>query len=389
MFSLDRQIIVPDPTAEYFCLIFTWVRRHRYRLVMFKWFRKDTDVKSLEKELANLASRVTKHEASLSRFRASARRYKGAITLYGILFYVIYFAVWIAFLARKTQDTRRWTIETLPVVGIPIIIYLLRSVISTYYDRRIATEESSLDSLKLQQKEKIEEFKTKTDFYTTKSLIDRYSNTENDTAGTPGNNKSKSIVGSPVTGTKVQHGSVVSSPQQIQHQLHQSPRLATQSQMTPQRQQQSLLGTVPTPSSLSGTPKTTTKQEPPRIAEFAPNAEAHNVAADRHWYDRLLDVVIGEDEGNDKSRHRLEQTIRTKDEKITGLELEILRLQKLVNAPKEISDSPAEAMPEKHSSTKIEPIVVEQQASGRDDSASTAKPRKSNRRTNTTEQSRD
>lgn len=311
---------------------------------MFKWFRKDTDVKSIEKNLELIASKITKHEASLSKLRANGRRLKGAVTLYGVLFYAIYATVWALFLAKHTENKRKWLLETLPVVGWPIGLYVIRNGISTYYEKRISSEESTLASLQLQQKEKIEEFKTKTGFYTTKSLIDRYSAPDTSSSPRAANNSASS---SPIANKKQSPVSLQQEQRLQQQQMRSSPRLQTQSQITPQRNiPQSLLGTVPTPASLSGTPAKRQAQGPPFTAEFAPNADAlppQESQRDRHWYDRMLDVIVGEDEGSDHSRYKLEQKIREREERIAGLELELLKLRKSVDLPP--SDEP-EQQPE-------------------------------------------
>lgn len=314
---------------------------------MFKWFKKETDVQALEKELASLATKVNKHEASLSQFRSNARRYKGAVTLYSVLFYAVYLAIWAAFLARNTHARSRWMMETAPIVVVPVMIYLLRSAVASYYTQRISTEESSLEILKSSQREKIEEFKTKTNFYTTKNLIDRYSGGGDvQPASTPESKKSAIPVGgSSSSSNRKETAQHAESPLQLRGQ---APRLQPQSQFTPQRMNHpaALVGTVPTPPSLSGSSiQQRQVQDMPRIAEFAPNADAHqstssgsgNGNGDRHWYDRMLDVIVGEDEGSEKSRYHLERTIREREETITHLELELIKLRKMAG----VSASPS------------------------------------------------
>lgn len=299
---------------------------------MFKWFRKDTDVKSLEKSLEVLASKINKHEALLSKLRANSRRFKGAVTLYGILFYAIYLAIWALFLARKYTDRRKWIFETLPVLIGPFLLYIIRNAISSYYERRIFNEEATLDTLRSQQKEKIEDFKNKTGFYTTKNLIERYSTSENTSSPrvASGSAANSPAVSKQSTPNSTQQRQV---KQQVPQQAMSSTRLQSQSQITPQRPiPQSLLGTVPTPASLSGTPTRAMQQEPQRTAEFAPNADALPTEhRDRHWYDRMLDVIVGEDEGSDHSRYKLEKKVREREERIAGLELELLKLKKMLD----------------------------------------------------------
>lgn len=340
---------------------------------MFKWFRKDSDVKTIERYLELITSKITKHEATLSRLRANGRRYKGAITLYGILFYAIYFIIWALFLAKNSTNKRKWALETLPLIVAPFVLYVLRNGISSYYARRVSNEELSLQDLQAQQKEKIEEFKTKTGFYTTKSLIDRYSASE----GSPRDATTNSTSSSPLATKKLNPKASkndLTSPRLPQ--MRSSPRLLTQAQITPQRNfpPQSLLGTVPTPSSLSGTPQKNSQPQLSPTAEFAPNADllAATQARTRHWYDRMLDVIVGEDEGSDQSRYKLEQKVRERDERIAGLELELLKLRKVAN------QSPEE---EHHSAPEITMEDSKIESSGVAVRSAQPKIRKSKRRT--------
>lgn len=322
---------------------------------MFKWFRKESDVKALEKDLASLASKINKQEASLSQLRANARRFKGAITLYCALFYAVYFAIWLLFFARNTVHGRKWMFETLPVVLGPVVIYLFRSSVAAYYQRRLTSAEGTLDTLKSQQKEKIEEFKTKTDFYTTKSLIDRYSGADTASQKIQGPKVVSSKPLQPDTPTNLQKPL---QADRVQQGNSSSPRFLPQSQLTPQRMNPaSLVGTVPTPASLSGTP-VRQYNEPPKIAEFAANADAPTHHVERHWYDRMLDIIVGEDEGNESSRYKLEHRLRERDEKIAGLELELLKLRKVAESQEVPEQESKSNTPEKHSTDSSEKQVT-------------------------------
>ena len=53
-------------------------------------------------------------------------------------------------------------------------VYTLYKLIESYYSRRIENEESILEALRAEQRQKVEELKEKTNFYSTQSLLDRY-----------------------------------------------------------------------------------------------------------------------------------------------------------------------------------------------------------------------
>lgn len=290
---------------------------------MFKWFKKESDVKGLEKELAAIANKINKHDAYVSSLRSTSRRYQGALTLYGVLSYVMYLMVWILIYMKDRSDTRKWFLHTLPIVLVPLVIYGLRRFLSEFYTRRIGNEETSLQSLRSTQKEKIEEFKAKTDFYSTKSLIDRYS----------GENPASSAPATPLKAKPAPNtGSIL---RDNAGSAGQSPRLSTQSSITPLKSTpRSLQGTIPTPSSLSGTiNQSDVIQSHHTTEEFAPNAgPVHSGALTTHWYDRILDVIIGEDEANQHSRYQLEQKLRSRDEKISAMEVELMKLRQMTKS---------------------------------------------------------
>ena len=256
--------------------------------------------------MTDLATKIAKYEVDLSRYRSDSRRIRGAVTLYGVLAFVAYTAVWALFFARDRSDGRLWLERAVPVVAIPVVVQLVRSALDLFWGRRIDGAESALQSLKVQQRDKVEQFKDKTDFYTTKSLIERYESTQS----TPG---AKSVGEKPGTESA---GSKRGTPSRAQV----TPQVTPQG--TPQRRvnDRSLEGTTPTPQHLSGVvPRVTV----PHPIEQPPPPQ-------RIWVDRVLDVIVGEDESQPSSRFQLERKIRERDEQIHKMELELIRLRSAI-----------------------------------------------------------
>lgn len=267
--------------------------------------RQDSNTKTLEKELADLSNRIAKHEVDLSRYRSAGRRMRGAVTLYGVLAFVAYLAVWALFFARDRSDTRLWVERAAPVIVIPSILYLVRAALDLFWGRRVDGAETALEALRTQQRDKVEQFKTKTDFYTTKSLIDRYESPKGKSGASEGKEAKANT-----TPRRSQPTSQQGTPKN-----------------TPQRQvlQKSLEGTTPTPQRLSGVGAVQRQLPAQHAAEQSPPPPSEPVP--QFWYDRVLDVIVGEDDSQPTSRFQLERKVRERDERIQKMELEMMKLK--------------------------------------------------------------
>lgn len=138
---------------------------------------------------------------------------------------------------------------------------------STFYKRRERFEEASLKKLKAKQKAKVEELKKKTSYYTTRNLIERFDESRRDakTTGASPRNKGELRLrnGQPLT-----HRPSASTP---------NARIAPSTRPVP----------VQTPSGHFRPP-------PPEAKPY-----------ERHWYDRLVDVIVGENEASPNSKYAL------------------------------------------------------------------------------------
>lgn len=187
-------------------------------------------------------------------------------------------------------------------------IYLVRLGLTTYYDYRISKVQAYMNDLQKQRDKTIDKLKTATKYNTTQQLLDKYGGSPSPKVisggtpsrkSTPGQNMNTPKGGRtgfapPPTANIPGRNTSTSAPNTPQrlvldprYRPGQSPPLSAGAAVAPAQQQ-----------ALS-----------PRgdSAEFAPNAFSaapQYVQADSgsRWYDRLLDVLLGEDETLPRNR---------------------------------------------------------------------------------------
>ncbi|BFZ61328.1 hypothetical protein YB2330_002393 [Saitoella coloradoensis] len=154
---------------------------------LWPWKKED----DYEKILSELATKIQKHDTALSLYHARLRRYRALWTFYSIIAYVIYVVLFVLVVGKRPDAREEWSAwakkASVILVG-PGVVYGIRNALGVYYSRRISSEESQLLSLRSQQSSKIEELKTKTNFYSTQSLVQRYENAAAAANGTPPKN---------------------------------------------------------------------------------------------------------------------------------------------------------------------------------------------------------
>ena len=186
------------------------------------------------------------------------------------------------------------------LVGIPLTIYGVRQLITLVADWRINRQESYVNGLQKQRDSKIADLKKATKYDSTQELLQKYS-------GAPKSKEPKEAQ----QGTKRK---IASPREQVQRTGLPPPPTANipgrnpQPQITPQRPDLRPRpdGQTPiSPQALSHSPGPFSPDEP----GFAPNAfnrppptAPPTYEASTHWYDRILDVMLGEDESAAKNR---------------------------------------------------------------------------------------
>ena len=282
-------------------------------MVSFWPFRgDDNSAASFEKALSQLSAKINKTSASNDRFRQQQRRYKVLWTLYTTFAYILIAAILTLVTGWDRWDYQEYT----AVAGGPVLIYGVRVALDAYFNFRIANTENHLADLNKQRDETIERLKKATKYNSTQQLLEKYGGSpprKRQPSPQP-KSKRKSDIGAP--------GSKPGTPQSGRTGFAPPPTANIPSRQPP---------SGPGPNTPQGTPGSVPRPPPNMGAsmglsspemqggpneEFAPNAFADQIqppppimrqtsqyaTEGPKWYDRILDVVLGEDETNAKNR---------------------------------------------------------------------------------------
>jgi len=186
------------------------------------------------------------------------------------------------------------------VAGSPLLIYLIREAISTYYTYRIDNATHRLEEQQTERAKTIDKLKAATKYNSTQELLEKY-------GGAPSPQpspkpKGKSPARTPRSNQKQPQRTSMGPPATANIPRNNPPSLPS----TPQPQHINMILERP-PISASNSPVSINSPGPP---EFAPNAfpappqydHGHEINEGGKWYDRFLDVLLGEDETSPKNR---------------------------------------------------------------------------------------
>lgn len=229
---------------------------------------------SFEAILSELSSSIQSREVRVQEVRLRARRWKALFTLYSGFAYVFYLIIMVFAIGWREWNPRRVTGLALG----PTLIYGVRYCLNFFYERIIRNQETQLEFLRARQREKIEELKTKTNFYSTQSLLDRYS-------GSPSSRSLDESRDSPRP-----------SPKQSASDLRNRRRSNFRNDPSTPENSRAETSAVDIQHQRGAAPQVPTAFIPPAVQE-----ELHNP----RWYDRLLDVIVGEDENRLQNRYAL------------------------------------------------------------------------------------
>jgi endoplasmic reticulum junction formation protein lunapark len=213
-----------------------------------------------ETVLSTLANNIKKRQVQLSEIRLRERRATLLVTLYTLAAWVAYVSLWYTNLlpnirGRGAKNSVGKFLGALPVLLGPIVILFIRRIVQIWYKRKGDAEDRTLQQLLKQQRDKVEEIKKKTNYYSTRELLQRYD--EGSPAGSPLQ---------PKAGPRPSQSPAVPVTPQRQP-MPQNNGSAMRTPVTPALLQQ-LSGVSPTP------------PEPPR----------------KQWLDKIVDVVLGDDD---------------------------------------------------------------------------------------------
>ncbi|CCH44407.1 putative membrane protein [Wickerhamomyces ciferrii] len=133
---------------------------------------KDFDPSTFEKELSALSSKINKNERSIGVFKYHQRQSKSFVLIYGVFGY---FFTLVYLLIKNGLEFHRYDhLEIGLIVATPILITLIIKIITLYFNTRINRIENHIEHLKQTHESKIEELKTKTNFQSTHALLTRF-----------------------------------------------------------------------------------------------------------------------------------------------------------------------------------------------------------------------
>ncbi|KAJ3109083.1 hypothetical protein HDU97_009201 [Phlyctochytrium planicorne] len=242
-----------------------------------KWlWRKEDD--NYEKILSDLDEKISKQEIRMAEIQIKERHILVVWLYYSIPIYTFYLIGYFTFLKAEDDNLNVWLLKTVPLLLIPFLIYYGRKFIVVWFRAKKKIEAQLLENLRTQQKQKVEELKKKTGYYTTKGLIERY---ESPTKPDP------NMLAVPGSG---QRGPLSINTPQSQNQLRQRhasmpspPTSAAFEKPGPEGPNSPLPG---------GPQATTPLSQPgsPSLTQFGtPNS------GKKYWYDKVVEAIIGEE----------------------------------------------------------------------------------------------
>ncbi|KAK4184579.1 hypothetical protein QBC35DRAFT_47426 [Podospora australis] len=263
------------------------------------WRRNDSSPASFEKELSALSAKITATDTRIANTTAKARKLKAFTLLYLGFAYVVYGIVVLLVVGYKNMGAWEWS----GLAGGPVFIYLIRTITTTYFDHRAGNLKSKLQYLQKKRADTIKKLKDATKYDSTLELIEKYGGSENKQKpkkkSEAGNGAGAGIGEEKKPQPKQQH-------RQPSHTFMQPPPTANI------QRPWSAGALVHQGAPASGTLRPGT----PSSAEFAPNAfddrafqqlthyppATMGAPPEPHWYDRILDALLGEDETAAKNR---------------------------------------------------------------------------------------
>lgn len=258
--------------------------------------------------MSKLSAQITSVTLALDTTRSRARRVKALWTLYTTLTYLVY----VLIIALVTGP-HNWALgHYAGLIGSPITIYLVREVVGAFFNWRINRQQSHLDGLQKTRDEKIADLKKATKYDSTQELLQKYGATptkQTQARKTPQESKRKT---NPSDGNQSPQQRTNFAPPPTANIVgrqagsqNEPPRPQIESDSSRFATQQSQPNSPVSMQSVTASPAVISPDEP----GFAPNAfpdvpMQRNIAYNNspHWYDRILDVLLGEDETAAKNR---------------------------------------------------------------------------------------
>ncbi|QGA21527.1 hypothetical protein EYB26_009238 [Talaromyces marneffei] len=269
---------------------------------LWPWKGEDNSPASFEKTLSNLSTKATETNTQLDKLRQQARRFKALWTLYSVFIYLLYSTIDVLVLGWQNWGYWEWG----AVLGGPFVVYTVRTVGSRMFDYRINRSQNYLDSLNKQRDKTIEKLKVATKYNSTQQLLEKYGgeSPKPKTANKNGGTKKKD-------NDQQQRKTQDNAPERTglpppptanirRYPQNDAPAAAPSPPYNQPRPSPRNDKPLPPPPSADAT-----YAEKPGFAPnaFPPSAQPQYASGGTpKWYDRLMDVLLGEDETSPKNR---------------------------------------------------------------------------------------
>ncbi|KAH0543719.1 hypothetical protein FGG08_002035 [Glutinoglossum americanum] len=265
---------------------------------LWPWRVDDTSPASFERTLSLISTKISKNSTQLDSLHQSSRRLKALWTLYTSFAYILYSIVLALVLGWKNWGA----LEYGGMIGGPLLIFLVRMLFSTYYNYRISNVISRLQDLHKEREVTIEKLKEATKYDSTQQLLEKYGSTPHKSPQTSSPSRDKQNASPQEKDNPRGQQRLALVPPATANILRDPPtpqRLPPDIKGIPERRGAS--PQYPHPPPLVSGPE----QGPP---EFAPNAfpmspqSTAGYSDEPRWYDRVLDLLLGEDETLPRNR---------------------------------------------------------------------------------------
>ncbi|KAI5463937.1 hypothetical protein BGZ63DRAFT_139644 [Mariannaea sp. PMI_226] len=264
-------------------------------VTFWPWRGDSSSTASFEKTLSTLSTKIADTQGGLDRARANSRRTRVLWTLYLSFAYLVYTVVLLLVVGYKNLGAYEW----IGLTGGPLLIYTTRTTLAAIYNFRIESLSARLKEYHEERAKTIQKLKDATKYDSTLELIEKYGGQEVKSKGkkknsvdtdTPsGNSQDKGSDGGAKQGTPGRTGMPPPPTANIQRRDIAPDSIVPGAEFAPNAE----FTSSNLPNSQLEHPVTL---PPTGYAQY-------NIAdSEPHWYDRIFDVLLGEDETAPKNR---------------------------------------------------------------------------------------
>ncbi|KAG6040641.1 hypothetical protein E4U41_007637 [Claviceps citrina] len=252
---------------------------------LWPWKRDASSPASFEKTLSTLSAKITDAQARLDRLRTTARRAKVLWTLYLGFAYLVYAIVLLLVVGYKSLGVYEWA----GMAGGPVLIYATRAIITAYFTYHIDTTTTRLKGHQDERAKTIQKLKDATKYDSTMELIEKY--------GGENNKRQRALEKEKDEGDARDEKSAPTAAAAPPPKKDGPPG---RTKMPP-----------PPTANIVGRMETRAadaqarSREPKQQQQQQQQLQYMQQPPEPHWYDRLFDVILGEDETAARNRYAL------------------------------------------------------------------------------------